>query len=255
MSDRYIGGIISPIAPVVTTTSAKGIWAEQSVLQNIAAGIWPSVDPYYSYVSLLLHCDGTNGGTTFTDNSQNVFTVTASGAVITTTTPKYGTGAALFTAGQYLSIASNAAFAFTGDFTIELWVRPDAIAQSMFIDRWAGSNQEWILGMNSSGNPVFYWAPYATASPAITGSNTFSTGTYYFVQLVKSGATATLYVAGSSVGTIGGLTAGSDLGNNIRIGAYNGGAGWDYAGRIDDVRVTKGVARPNAVPTAAFPNF
>lgn len=253
MSKRYKGGILSATAPVTTTTSAKGIWTEQPVLQNIAAGTWPSADPYYSYVSLLLHCDGTNGSTTFTDNSQNALTVTASGATVTTTTPKYGTGAALFTAGQYLSIASNALFAFTGDFTIEMWVRPDAIAQSMFIDRWAASNQEWILGMNSSGNPVFYWAPYATASPAITGSNTLSTGAYYFIQLVMRSGTATLYVDGSSVGSRGSLTASSNLGNNIRIGAYNGGAGWDYAGCIDDVRVTNGIARTNNVPTAAFP--
>ena len=46
-------------------------------------------DPYWSSVVLLLHCDGTNGSTTFTDSSSSNKTATANGnAQITTTNPK-----------------------------------------------------------------------------------------------------------------------------------------------------------------------
>ena len=43
--------------------------------------------------SLLLHCDGTNGSTSFPDSATPANTLTANGsAQVTTTGPKFGTG-------------------------------------------------------------------------------------------------------------------------------------------------------------------
>jgi hypothetical protein len=41
MSQRYKGGIISATPPTTSTTSASGIWTEQSVFQAVGAGTWP----------------------------------------------------------------------------------------------------------------------------------------------------------------------------------------------------------------------
>ena len=78
--------------------------------------------------SLLLHCDGSNGGTTFTDSSFWAHTPTVSGAVHTDTAiKKFGTASAQFdgTAGthEHLDYASSPQFGFgTGDWTIDFWV-------------------------------------------------------------------------------------------------------------------------------------
>jgi len=102
-------------------------------------------DTYYSNVSLLLHCDGSNGSTTFTDNSPSPKTVTANGnASVSTAQSKFGGASAVFDGtGDYLSLDGSSGFAFgTGDFTIEFWLSPSvlngviyAINPSQFL-RW-----------------------------------------------------------------------------------------------------------------------
>ena len=69
MSRITNGRVIGPTVSA-SSTAASGIWTqeEQAVLKK--AGKWPSVgsnDPYWSNVVLLMHMDGSNGGTTFTD--------------------------------------------------------------------------------------------------------------------------------------------------------------------------------------------
>ena len=41
MSMRYKGGVISATAPTTSTSTAKGIWTSQSLMQAVAAGTWP----------------------------------------------------------------------------------------------------------------------------------------------------------------------------------------------------------------------
>jgi hypothetical protein len=79
--------------------------------------------------ALLLHMDGSNGSTTFTDSSSNALTVTANGnAQISTAQSKFGGASAAFDGdGDFLSIASNVAFAFgAAAFTIECWAYQSA---------------------------------------------------------------------------------------------------------------------------------
>jgi hypothetical protein len=78
-------------------------------------------DPNYASVSLLLHMDGTNGSTVFTDLSPVPKVVTRFGdAQISTAQSKFGGSSAYFDGtGDYLTVASSADFGFgTGDFTI-----------------------------------------------------------------------------------------------------------------------------------------
>ena len=80
-----------------------------------------SYDPHYANVSLLLHGDGADNGTVFTDNSHSPKTVTAYGNAKTSTAQsKFGGSSIFFDGnGDYLVSPSNSAFQFgTGDFTI-----------------------------------------------------------------------------------------------------------------------------------------
>ena len=151
-----------------TTGSASGVWApnEQSLAKR--AAIWPSSgDEYFGSVSLLLHMDGSNGSTSFTDSSSNGFTITASGdAQITTTDPKFGTGClTLDGTGDYLSTPADAAFAFgTNDFTVECWVYVNSGNSNNGLFTFGGTNTglavaiyqgNWTLSFaGSSGGTV-----------------------------------------------------------------------------------------------------
>ena len=82
-------------------------------------------DEYYNSCSLLLHFSGSNGSTTFIDNSPNNLTVTSNnGVAISTVQSKFGGTSGLFDGtNDYLSIADTAAFRLGSvAYTIEAWI-------------------------------------------------------------------------------------------------------------------------------------
>ena len=89
-----------------------------------SSNVQPKGDLYFYKTQLLLHGNGSEGGTTFTDSSQNNLTVSSVGNVQTSLTQsKYGGSSIYFDgSGDGLS-ANNALVALgSGDFTIEAWV-------------------------------------------------------------------------------------------------------------------------------------
>lgn len=207
-------------------------------------------DPDYSSVSLLLHCDGTNGSTTFTDDSPSPKTVTANGnAQINTAQSKFGGASAAFDgAGDYLSAPNSTDLQLgSSNFTIEMWVY-NATGQGSFALISKGS--EWRLN-NDSNRWVWSNAPGSSNVFVIGGS--VSAATWTHLALVRNGTTTTLYKDGVSVasGTSANVT---DSTGALTIG-YDGSMP-DWNGYVDDIRITKGVARYTAdftPPTEAFP--
>jgi hypothetical protein len=251
----FNGGLLG-VRKVPTTGSASGLWVpnEQSVAKR--ADIWPSTpatDPNFANVSLLLHADGTNGSTTFTDFSSNAHTITVYGnAQVTTTSPKFGTGALLCDgSGDSLSAPSHASLTFgTGDFTIEAWIRISAFGASQYIFSRrdsSGFSLRILADQRLSGQ-----TPNTNSLTQV--SATMAANTWYHVAYTRSGSTNTLWLDGSSVATL--TNSENGLSGTSFIGSRDGSAE-SVNGRIDDLRVTKGVARYTATftpPTAAFPD-
>jgi hypothetical protein len=212
-----------------------------------------ATDPSFSSVSLLLHMNGSNNSTTFTDNSSNAFTVTVNGSpVISTAQSKFGGASGLFdgSANSRLTVPSSSAFDLSsGDFTIELWIYISTIKDCGLV---AKSTNNWALRLRSNGGLAWN----ANGSQLITGSATLSSGTWNHVAVVKSGSTTTLYANGAADGTTTSspvnTTSVVTIGNNpsaLTTQAFNG--------HIDDLRITKGVARYTAnftPPIEAFPD-
>ncbi len=72
---------------------------------------------------LLLHCDGSNGSSVFTDSATSK-AVTVSSAVISNSTSVFGGTSGYFNGSSYLSLPSSTDFDFgSGDWTIEFWLR------------------------------------------------------------------------------------------------------------------------------------
>ena len=214
-------------------------------------------DPYFSSVSLLLHCDGTNGGTTFTDSGPASRTVTRVAAITSTTQINYGSASGSFDGSSaYLTSASNAAFAFgTGDFTVECWTYNTGTTsrQSAIYDLGATNSAgsfalfaisgNWTIRTNGTSTDLTY--PVSSAH----------LNAWVHLAVVRISGVITFYINGVSVAT---RTAAGDITQSTPyIGKLGSFGGYNYLGYIDDLRITKGVARYTAnftPPTAAFPD-
>jgi len=217
-------------------------------------------DPYQDNVSLLLHMDGTNGSQTFTDSSSNNFTLSAFGdAQISTSVKKFGSGAAYFDGnGDYLDLPVNAIQFNADDFTIEFWVHPTRTGSHTCVANWNCSNLRTIFfAVDTSAGVVVY---LNGAGPFITGGS-IQVNQWQHVALVRQGSDMRAYINGVQAGNTYniGNTAINTIVDNIRIGrdtaSFN--CNQPLEGYIDELRITKGVARytSNFVPhTAPFAN-
>jgi hypothetical protein len=216
-------------------------------------------DPDFSSVSLLLPFDGANGSTTFTDLSNNSFTITRFGDTqISTAQSKFGGASGLFDgSGDYLETASNSAFDFgTGNLTIEMFVR--LVSASGFPNVWSQRNNIF----SSAGGITFRVTTdrqlqffYGAGVAQTTGSSVLALNEWHHIALTREGANFKLWANGILDGTSSSITASMDSGIAPRIGGAAWGSEW-LNGYIDDLRITKGVARYTAnftPPTAAFP--
>jgi hypothetical protein len=232
-------------------------------------------DPYFSNVVLLLHMEGADEGTSFTDSSNKNHTVTAVGNANTeTTNKKFGsTSYEGDGTGDYLSFSDSADWdigvgdAYSNEaFTLELWIRSNDINASSndmcaMGDGLGGSGHQWLLRHYDNLGTLYldwqFWngAGYSNISDTLTNLS-FSQDTWYHLAVSYDGTTTSFYFNGSRVGT---STANYNIpaGSNImRIGGADNGSSFD--GYIDEVRITKGTARYSGatitVPTAPFPD-
>jgi hypothetical protein len=167
---------------------------------------------------------------------------TAGNAQVSTSIVKYGTGSMAFDGtGDYLLAPSTPNFAFNaGEFTVEMWLYPTASF---------GSGGVNIVGVNSSGGGLFVggtnkiaWNLFGTGDLVAFSNFTSSyNNVWTHVAYTRSGSTGRLFINGVLQAT-GTDSTNYTVTSNFAIGAaYNGNQ--PYTGYIDDLRVTKGVAR------------
>lgn len=195
---------------------------------------------------LLLHADGTNGSTTITDESITARTVTVAGnASISTVQNKFGGSAiSLDGTGDYLSVGSSSDFALGSTFTAESFVYPTGMSAdgygSYLFDFRGSSANNWVLGMINSGGALKMYA-CGNLSGCVTGTITVSLNTWHHLAYVYSGNVITIYLDGVLDGTLSKTF--SQAASSLIIGAKSTGAQEYITGYLDDIRITKGIAR------------
>lgn len=215
-------------------------------------------DADFDKVVLLLHCDGANGSTTFTDNSPSPKTVTAYGdAKVSTAQSKFGGASAYFDGvGDYLTVPNTTDLQFgTGDFTVEGWIRCESIT-GKYVFLCLGTYYQVTSGI------VFYFvdgkiAAYSGTSPFIAASASISANTWTHVAWARSGATLRLFTDGVLRHQAELSAHLSPTGSPPTIGQDAQYSNMLFFGHIDDLRITKGAARYTAnftPPTAPFPD-
>ena len=225
-------------------------------------------DEYYSSCSILMHFSGSNGSTTFIDNSVNNLTATSNnGASISTVQSKFG-GSSLLLDGtnDYLSIPSNAVFNLTGDYTIEFWAYSSNFAAGNmgylhrgFYNTGTGTWSGLSFSIRGLGTLIrFYFYATTNLNEQKIDVSLPSNNAWHHFAMVKSGTTGTVYVDGTLAGTITSLNTPAASSETLRIGVWDYSAASEYFnGYIDEIRITKGIARYTGsfTPTTSeFPN-
>jgi hypothetical protein len=216
-------------------------------------------DPYFSDVSLLMHMDGNNGSTIFTDSSLNNFEPTVNGnAQISTLQKKYGNASAYFDKNNsYLTFNNNEKLNLQGDSTIEMWIYINNIAQNACLiskgNVGAGTPMGIIIGTSNK-----LWL-LINGSPTLISSTTLVSNQWYHIAFVCINGQTSLFINGI-FDTIYNTGLGATNGN-LYIGTESyepTSSSRQFEGYIDDLRITKGVGRYTTnfePPKAAFPNF
>lgn len=211
-----------------------------------------------SFAKSLLHFDGVNATTTFTE-SGTARTWTANGnAQISTAQYKFGNASALFDgSGDYISTPSSTDWDLgTGDFTIEWWWRLDnnGIEQVPFGIVDDVSNRFIVYYNGAAGTDYidFYAVGGGSAGAVYTYNWTPANNTWYKMAYVRNGTDFKLYIDGTavtftSISAAIGSGAMPDLSASLEIGRQNLGAAFSYMdGYIEEFRWSKGVARYTA---------
>lgn len=216
-----------------------------------------------SNTTLLLHLNGSNGSTTFTDDGQIGFSQTANGNVaLTTSNKKFGTASATFDgSGDYMTVnigASPNNFVHgSNDFTYEAWVYSTGSTSAAQVIFQAGTHDaagEILMKMYSSNtiNTEFRTAD-GNSVEALNSVATLSFNQWHHVAHVRDGNTIRLYLDGVQVASkaVGGHQT-FGVANDLKIGSMPG-YSQDWNGQIDEVRISKGICRyPNG--TTFTPN-
>jgi hypothetical protein len=161
---------------------------------------------------------------------------------------KFGLSALSFNGGSALRYGSNHTLNILGNFTAEAWVYTTSTADQtiFYLHGNTGSYAAVRVGLSTSGAYLLVstsgsaWA----INSGVIGSA--PTNQWNHIALVRNSGTFILYINGSSAysSTAIGATTALFNGSVHQIGALNSsGYGTFFVGYIDEIRVTRGVAR------------
>jgi hypothetical protein len=269
ISTGVLGSIYNGTEPVVVGASGttgsivpmNGYLSSFRIVKGTAvytATFTPPTAPLTAITNTSLLCNFTNGG--IIDNTMSNDLETVGGAAISTTQSKFGGSSMYFDGtGDYLvAPATTLPITFgTGDFTVECWIYPSSVSSGttcVVSNRFdAGADTVMIFGFGTTNGLFFH-----TQSTAILNSSVnLTASTWQHIALSRYGGTVKIFLNGSQVGS---ASSAQNLSSTASVyfgqdGTKSSGAAGQFNGYIDDLRITKGIARyvqNFTPPTQAF---
>jgi hypothetical protein len=233
--DQYYYGL-NPIRELSETSRGFG--------QGHDSAIGPYAD---SYTKLMIQSYTSDGSTTFTDLSDSAHTITVNGNTHHEEdqhndfhpTAMYFDGT-----GDYLQLPTSSDWAMgTADFTVECWFRQDASPgyNADIFDTRVSSRDEttgFAVGIRSNGS--FYL--YCNGDKPVSTSSLISANTWYHLAVVRHSGNIILFLDGDQKSNYSSATQ-TFTNTQLKIGRRGDTDANPFQGYLDDIRVSKGVAR------------
>jgi hypothetical protein len=250
----YTGNFTPPTLPLTTAGATS-------------AACYPSttnVNTSFSAASTSMLLNGTNSN--IVDSSAFSLISTVGQTQVSTAQNKFGGSSVLFDGtGDYLSILNNASSTPWGteDWTIECWIYPTTVDTNF---RTLYTNGFPIqIYMRSGTIELYISSAGGTSTYIVSGltgpASSITVNIWSHMAVVKNGSNYNVYVNGVS-GTTGTTSTAvaypSATSASIGAAFQFSGVQYEYAGYIDDFRITKGLARYTTnftPPIAALPTF
>ena len=257
------GGVVIGTSWDTTGQNLHGYLSNLRALKGTAlytSSFTPPPAPLTAVTNTSLLLNAVNAG--ILDATASNVLETAGNVQISTVQKKYGTGSMLFDGnGDYLVSPSCTAYHLPGDFTIECWVYQNSTAgtQGIIVKRKLDTTETGTWGILASAGTFSFQKLQVTV--VNTNFGTSVANTWQHIAVCRQGSTIQMFLNGTQGASV---TDSTDYTNtrNLIIGAWDrSGAGdvptqgW-FNGYIDDLRITKGVARYTAnftPPPAALP--
>lgn len=261
-----------PVVGAVLIANGRKMYNDQLVIPvRAVSGSLSSGDPYWANVVLLAGFEGANGATAYTEESSFARAATLTGGpTITTATADLGAssldipgaGSATFPDSADFRLISTAGEAFTLECSARFPTISSA-ADQFIINQWdtGTASRAWALYVGSSANALRF--QYST--DGVGGTNVdlipaWATsgiaGKWYKLCVESDGTTLRFYVDGVMVASRAAPAFFFDCITPLAIGGRSNTLGSRMTGQIDEVRITKGVARyasDAGYTPAAFP--
>jgi hypothetical protein len=212
---------------------------------------------------LLMHCDGSNGSTTFIDDSPLAQTLTLDGGGLTISTAQsvfggaslagtLGTGGIRCPAGSVIANCTVAAY------TYECWVRFNDTGTNQYLmatDDAGGSNTETVLRLRrTTGNKIAAYTRGISGANEPTTTTSVTSGVWYHVAVCWDASTHRIYLDGVKEHEVAVTGAGYDAsGLTYTIARLGSFAALGLNGYLDEIHFWRGDAlyTANFTPPAA----
>jgi len=214
------------------------------------------------YTKIMLHMDGSNGGTTFTDVAAggSPKTWTPTNATTSTAAAKFGP-TSMLTASGYITTPDHADFTIgSNDFTFDCWINFNGTSGAVNVlgqsNAAGGADSQSIVVQRAAGGLIVVSLRDTVGFKTLTSTTNFnSSSAWHHFAIVKGGSTGRLFVNGTqenSTSTPNAMWDGDGDWSIGRVGAVTSSPSSFY---FDEVRFSIGIARWTSnftPPTAAY---
>ncbi len=206
--------------------------------------------------SLLMHFDGDNGSTVFIDEAGNTVTRTGGAQIDTEFYVFGGSSLLLGSSGDTLRVPYAVSLDIgTADVTLEMRIRRASGGANQVLIDFRGTSASfssgWVMYVSSDNKLAIY---NGVTNTNFVSELTVPVGEFCAVAADREGAQWRLYVNGVASGIFSSSANWATHSTGIKIGAQHDGAN-QFLGHIDELRLTKGLARYRGSYTPASEPF
>jgi hypothetical protein len=239
------------------------------MLRAAAQRAFQTLDPYFNYVTMLLHGDGTNGAqnNTFVDSSTNNFTITRNGNTTQGTFSPYGSNWSNYFDGANSALNQNSStnwnFLHNGSsFTIEFDIFPTTTNLTVLASNVKiTANTGFTLQLNSvvTNDVAFYFFNGSTyAQFSSTGNLVANQWNHVGITFNTSTKTCTFYINGTQRGSssnTGFAYSSNNATYGLNIGCEASSYLYDFTGYLSNFRISNVVRTGmTTVPITPYTN-